>query len=124
MRKLQKTADSLLLNIIESAQANRLINYKLIINYQIYNFEIFSKECNIIQYYNYYKYGYVAKYYRNTKIYGRCASATYIICDCNNCEAKRYVNYIKIKIFLFNHAVWDPTCLIRINKIAKVRAVL
>ncbi len=80
-----------------------------------------SGECNVTQCYRCHEYGHVAKHCRNIEICGRYASATHTTRDCSDREAKRYTTYTKRKKTPFNHAAWDPTYPIRINRIARTK---
>jgi hypothetical protein len=117
-RKLQKTAGPLLICVAEPAQANRLIDQGLILDYQIHNVEVFSGDCNITQCFRCYEYGHTAKHCRNTEICGRCACATH---KTNECEkqngTKRCVNCTKAKLRSFAHAAWEPSCPIRADRV-------
>ena len=117
---MQKTVDLLIIKVAHPSQTNRLYDAGLVIQYQLYDIEVYYEDCRVTQYYRCKEYGHIAKHYRNTEICGKYRSAIYKI---NVCEAQAvYSNYTKVKRPNTGHFLWAKECPIRAEKMLQIRA--
>ena len=78
-----KAFSSLIIKVAFELIANRLLNYDIIELNSEHNYVYFEKKYRILQYFKYYKYGYITYAYKNGLFYYKCGE---------NHEVKTYTN--------------------------------
>ena len=110
----------LLLSVAEPEQANHLIEQGLLFGSELHDCEVFVGDCQVVQCFQCYSYGHVAKHCKAIVRCGFCAAAGHKTNDCPKKDDNR-AHRCAVCPGGRNHTAWSKDCPVRQKKVEAAR---
>ena len=106
--------------VTKPEQANRLIDTRFILSYELHSYELYNRNCIVTQCFNCFVYKHLARNYRNTTCCGSCKALGYTTNDCIGIKDSKRHRCIPCK---GNYQSWARECLVQKKQVVAAQAV-